>query len=318
MGELFSRNFAPRPDALKVGDEISRGAYGTVFRGTLGKRPVAIKKIHQLLLDCAKERSEQLEGILKRFRDECELMEAAKHANVVEFIGVFNQDGSAVLVMELMHQTLEEFLEKNRGTLALRQQIRIIVRIALGLSFLHHYDPQILHRDLTAKNVLMNEDGSVVKISDLGQAKFRPSSVMYLTTKAPGCIPYMPPECLVDRPHFTDKGDVFSLGVVALQVSTQEPPSVGLGGIGTQKEVKRRSADLAKLPAKHPVKPPILQCLQDDPAERPSCGRLIPPLLAFSVPEPEAAVVSLCVSTVNGMCNGNVRDSRYCLCDLSG
>ena len=160
----------------------------------------------------------------------------------------------------------------------------------------------------------MNEDGSVVKISDLGQAKFRPPSVMYLTTKALGCIPYMPPECLVDRPHFTDKGDVFSLSVVALQVSTQEPPSVGLGGIGVQKEVERRSADLAKLPADHPLKPTVLECLQDDPAKRPSCAEIICPLLALSVPEPGAAAVSLCVSAVNGMCSVNVRDSRHCVC----
>ena len=306
MGHLFSRIFAPRPDALTVGDEISRGAYGVVYRGTLGRRPVAIKKIHQLLLDCAKERTEELEGILKRFRDECELLEAAKHANVVEFIGVFYQDGSALLVMELMHQTLEEFLEKNRGSLPLRKQGNICLKIATGLAFLHHHDPQILHRDLTAKNVLMEEDDSVVKISDLGQAKFRPSSVTYLTTKAPGCVMYMPPECLVDRPHFTDKGDVFSLGVVALQVSTQEPPSVGFVIREGQKEVERRSADLARLPADHPLKPPILQCLQDDPAERPSCVKMVRPLLALSVPEPGAAVVSLCVSAVNGVCSGNV------------
>ena len=45
-------------------------------------------------------------------------------------------------------------------------------------------------------------------------AKFCPSSNLYLTTKAPGCIAYMPPECLVDHPHFTEKGDVFSFGVV--------------------------------------------------------------------------------------------------------
>ena len=306
MGDLFSHIFAPSPDALTVGDEISRGAYGVVYRGTLGTRPVAIKKIHQLLLDCAKERREELEGILKGFRDECELMEAAKHSNVVEFIGVFDQDGSALLVMELMHQTLEEFLEKNRGTLLLSKQVRIILKVALGLAFLHHHNPQILHCDLTAKNVLMNEDGSVVKISDLGQAKFRPSSVMYLTTKAPGCIPYMPPECLVDRAHFTDKGDVFSLGVVALQVSIQEPPSVGLGAIGTQKEVERRSADLARLPSDHPLKPTVLECLQDNPAKRPSCAEIICHL--------GAAAMSLCVSTVNGMCSGNVRDSRHCVC----
>ena len=318
---MFSWLWTPDHDALKIGDEISRGAYGTVHRGTLGTRPVAIKKIHQLLLDCAKEKRDELEGIQKKFRDECELLKTAKHENVVEFIGVFNRDGSTLLVMELMHQTLEKFLENNRGTLPPRKQLRICRKIALGLAFLHHHDPQILHRDLTAKNVLMNKDGGVVKISDLGQATFRPSSITYLTTKAPGCVPYMPPECLVDRPHFTDKGDVFSLGVVALQVSTQEPPSVGLGGIGIQKEVERRSADLARLPADHHMKPLILQCLQDKPAERPSSGDIIsllrePRVLLRvpSVPGPGAAVVSLCVSAVNGVCSGNVMDSRHCVC----
>ena len=303
MGDRFTRIFAPRPDALKVGDEISRGAYGVVHRGTLGRRPVAIKKIHQILLDCARERREELESILKGFRDECELMEAAKHSNVVEFIGVFDQDGSALLVMELMDQTLDDFLAKKRGTLQVSKQGNICLQIALGLMYLHHHDPQILHRDLTAKNVLMNKDGSVVKISDLGQAKFRPSSVLYLTTKAPGCIAYMPPECLVDRPHFTDKGDVFSFGVVALQVSTQEPPSVGLVIREGQPEIERRAADLSRLPAAHPMQPLILQCLQDDPAQRPRCREMIHTLLVYSVPEPAAAAVSLCVNALNVMSN---------------
>ena len=279
-----------------------------VCRGTLGRRPVAVKKIHQLLLDYARDRREELEGILRGFRDECELMAAVKHENLVEFIGVFDQDGYTVLVMELMHQSLHDFLEKNRGTLPLWQQVDIVLQIALGLMCLHHHDPEILHRDLTARNVLMNEDGSIVKISDLGQAKFRPSSVMYLTTKAPGCIAYMPPECLVDRPHFTDKGDVFSLGVVALQVSTQEPPSVGFVIRQGQKEVNRRAADLARLPSNHPMKTPILQCLQDNPARRPSSREIIPRLRSCNVPG-SAPRVSLCVSAVSGMCSGNVRDT---------
>ena len=142
MGDLFSRIFAPRPDALKVGDEISRGAYGSVYRGTLGKRPVAIKKILQLLLDCARERREELKAILKGFRDECELMEAAKHSIVVEFIGVFDQEGSALLVMELMDQTLDDFPAKNRGTLSVSKQSHICLQIALGLMCLHHHDPR--------------------------------------------------------------------------------------------------------------------------------------------------------------------------------
>ena len=136
----------------------------------------------------------------------------------------------------------------------------------------------------------MNKDGSIAKISDLGQAKFRPSSVMYLSTKAPGCLLYMPPECLVEtnkssgaKARFTDKGDIFSLGVLMLQVATQDPPSCGLVIVRGQPEVERRAADLSRLPANHPLRPLILQCLQDDPAKRPSCSEVWKQLFSFHV-----------------------------------
>ena len=198
MGNAFSR-FFPREDTLILGDRLGRGGYGEVFRGTLGpkRRPVAVKKIHDVLVDAARENRQTLERIIEEFRRECDLLKAAKHWNVVEFVGVFNQgegEESALLVMELMDQTLEQFLQVNRGTLLLEKQIGICLQVASGLLFLHQHDPQILHRDLTAKNVLMNKDGSTAKISDFGQAKFRPSSVMYLSTKAPGCLLYMPPD----------------------------------------------------------------------------------------------------------------------------
>ena len=279
MGNAFSRFFT-REDTLILGDRLGRGGYGEVSRGTLGpkRRPVAVKKIYDILVDAARENRQTLERIIEEFRRECDLLKTAKHPNVVEFIGVFNQgegEESALLVMELMDQTLEQFLQDNRGTLSLEKQIGICLQVASGLLFLHQHNPQILHRDLTAKNVLTNRDGSIAKISDFGQAKFRPTSVEYLTTRQPGTILYMPPEVLVGKPHFTDKGDVFSLGVVLLQTSTQEPPSCGLGGIGTQKEVERRAADLAKLPDNHPLRAIILQCLQDNPAERPSCREVL-------------------------------------------
>ena len=286
MGNAFSWLF-PREDTLILGDRLGRGGYGEVLRGTLGpqRRPVAVKKIHDILVDAARENRQTLEHIIEEFRRECELLKTAKHPNVVEFVGVFNQgkgEESALLVMELMDQTLEQFLQDNRGTLSLEKQIGICLQVASGLLFLHQHDPQILHRDLTAKNVLMSKDGSIAKISDFGQAKFCPSSVMYLSTKAPGCLLYMPPECLVKtdeksgaKPRFTDKGDVFSLGVLLLQITTQERPSVDLVIIKGQPEVERRAADLAALSFNHSMRPVILQCLQDNPAERPSCSEVL-------------------------------------------
>ena len=263
-----------RADTLIVNERIGKGGYAEVFRGTLGSRPVAVKKIYDILIDAARERRQDLEHVIGEFRHECDLLKAAKHPNVVEFLGTFNLEQgeeSAVLVMELMEQTLEQFLRSNRGTLPQEKQISICLLIATGLQYLHQHDPQILHRDLTAKNVLMDKDGATAKISDFGQAKYRPTSAQYLTSRQPGTVLYMPPEALVESPYFTDKGDIFSFGVVMLQVATQEPPSCGFVMRDGQPEVERRRADLAKIPTNHPLRPLILQCLQDNPAKRPSC-----------------------------------------------
>ena len=98
----------------------------------------------------------------------------------------------------------------------------------------------------------------------------------------------------MDRPQFTDKSDVFSFGVVALHVTTQEPPSVGLVIREGQPEIERRAPDLSRLPADHYMQPLILQCFQDDPSRRLRCREIMRSLLAFSVLETEPAEVSLC------------------------
>ena len=113
-----------------------------------------------------------------------------------------------------------------------------------------------------------------MKISDLGQAKFRPSNIHYLSTKAPGCVVYMPPECLGDCPRFTAKSETFSFAVVMLHVFTQEPPSCGLMNIGGKPEIERRADDLSKLSDDHPLKSLVVACLDDDPTKRPDMSEV--------------------------------------------
>ena len=262
MGTYFS--------SLQLREELGRGAFGVVQKGKFQGRVIAAKRIHKLLLDSARLSEEQFEKIQADFERECELLQKAKHVNIVEFIGVSRYEGQSVLIMELMEQSLEKFLNTNKGRVTVTKQMNICIQIASGLLFLHQFDPQILHRDLRPANILVNIDCSVVKISDLGQAKFRPTDVKYLTTQAPGCIVYMPPESLVDqKAKCTLKGDVFSFGVVMLEVGTQDPPTSGFNKIGAFPEIERRAKDLSKLPDDHQLKPLILQCLRDNPEERP-------------------------------------------------
>ena len=264
--------YLPGAEGLEIGECISKGDYQSVYRGTYHSRPVAVKKISDILVN---RESADLEKAVEDLKRECDILRAAEDPHIVEFIGVFNdetQEGGVLLVMELMDQTLETFLKDNRGNLSKEKQVDICQQIASGLRYLHHQDPQILHRDLKPSNILLDEDGRIAKIGDFGQAKFRPSDIQYLTTTQPGTVLYMPPEALRDKEtRFTDKGDVFSLGVVMLEVATQEPPSCSMFGIGTVSEVDRRVKDLSKVPDDHQnLKALIRACLKDDPNERPT------------------------------------------------
>ena len=256
--------------SIVFGKEIGRGAYGTVHQGTYQKKLVAIKKIHRLLLEQARYQRADFDHVQQEFTKECELLALLSHPHIVQFIGVFTVKEERVLVMELLHETLRDYLgRKKEGgqVLPVREAVRISREIVAGLSYLHSFKPPLVHRDLNGKNVLLTEKG-LVKISDLGQAKFRPTDMAYLTTKAPGCLPYMPPEVLGENPQYTEKMDMFSVGVLMLQIVTCLDPNTTLQGIGTIPEVERRSSHLKLVPESHPLRILIISCLNDDPQKR--------------------------------------------------
>ena len=122
--------FTPRPVQLHIGKEIGRGSYGEILEGTLGTRPVAIKRLHRMLRDFAAQTQEALEAILGSFRRECELLEKARSPHIVEFFGVFDEEDTILLVMELMHQTLQTYLKDHKGSLPLEKQVDICYQVS--------------------------------------------------------------------------------------------------------------------------------------------------------------------------------------------
>ena len=273
--------FRPKPPSLWIGNEISRGAYGSVHSGELDGRPVAVKRIHLLLLQAARSQG-NFDQVMADFKRECQLLERIDHPHVVDFRGAFydqTTDGP-VLVMEKMQKNLLQFLERSGNDLSPQKKLEICLAIARGLRFLHTHTPPIVHRDLTDKNVLLGKDG-LVKIGDLGQSRLKANNAEYFTSAQPGAIPFMPPEAMQEHSRYNEKLDVFSLGVLMLEIATQQPPCVKLVGIGTKKEVDRRRVDLAKLKEGHCLKPLILSCLKDDPQERPDIASIHDQLLAM-------------------------------------
>ena len=263
--------FPPKPATLTIGREINRGAWGTVYEGELNGQPVAVKKVHKLLLEA--EGAE--EDVIRSFHRECQLLEKANHPNIVKFYGAYHDEetGEPILVMERMKENLREYLLRNKGKLSRQKAIEICLSIVRGLRYLHSLPKPIVHRDLNDKNIMITEDGAV-KIGDLGQSRLKDHTAVYFNSLGPGAITYMPPEALRPDCRYNEKIDTFSVGVLMLEVATQQSPVVAPINIGSMKEVLRRRDDLSKLPQDHPLKPLVILCLEDDPKKRPQSTQL--------------------------------------------
>ena len=268
----LSGYFRPVPPSLRIGSEINRGAYGTVHEGELNGSPVAVKKIHRLLLEAASGQKDTWERVVRDFEKECRLLENLKDPHIVGFSGAYYdvESEEPILVMERMKENLRDLLDRE-GQLSLRRQLQISLEIAIGLEFLHSRSPPAVHRDLNDKNVMLSEEG-VVKLGDLGQSKLKEKSMGCFSTAQPGAVPFMPPEALRDKPQYTEKIDIFSLGVLMLEICTGCYPTVNLIGIGTKSEIVRRKEDLSRLADNHPLEKQILLCLKDKYKNRPSAA----------------------------------------------
>ena len=289
----LSKHLAPKPSSLKIGEKIvSCGGNETVHQGELNGRAVAIKKIQRVLL--AAVRDGQGDELLTAFKSGCERLESFNNPHIVGFMGAFyDQDsGQPILVMEKMQQDLSQLLRTEKGTLTYHRQFQLCFDVAKGLHFLHMQDPPFVPRYLTAKNVLLDESGRA-KIGDLWQLK--------LNILQPAAVLYMPPEALATQPCYNENVDIFSYGVLMLEIATQQEPNPGLQHIGDVPEENRRQADLACLPPNHPMRPLILKCFNDTPEQRPNAAALIEELKKMNPVSPSR--ITCYFNDISACCN---------------
>ena len=212
-----------------TGIEVGKGATATIkeldFRGL----KCVGKFLHRTLIEFA--RPEEKEALLERFKDECLLLSRLHHPCIVQFMGIFYEERPKsdlpVLVMEYLQTNLSTCLATYK-TLPKEISYGILRDVATGLRYLHEQSPPIIHRDLSANNVLLTP-GMDAKISDLGVAKIlnlTPAQVTQIT-QAPGTPCYMPPEALWAKPNYTSKIDSYSYGVLVLHTLCGEWPFPG-------------------------------------------------------------------------------------------
>ena len=260
--------------AEKEEKQAGRGAYGFVFKVTVQGVERIGKKLHSSLnVSGSKMRS--------NFRDECVILSKLRHPNIVQFIGVhYGRRGKTdlTLIMECVSSDMQEFLE-GHPNLPLPVKLSILLDVSYGLVYLHEWDPNtpIVHRDLTARNVLIT-DKCQAKIADLGVAKVVDIQAQMADshTQAPGQMYYMPPEALMEKASCTPKLDIFSFGHLTLFTVNQEFPKVfnitqtpDIQKKGAVERLRRQTA-LDCVGDDHCLYSVITDCLSDQPENRPT------------------------------------------------
>ena len=246
--------------------------------------PCAAKIMHPTLFDL---RDPGTASYLERFEGECRLLSLARHPNIVQYLATYRDPETRlpVLLMELCDESLCRFLERSPGPLSYHIELNISHDIALALVYLHSNG--LIHRDLTANNVLMIA-GVRAKVTDFGMSKLaRVNPRVTPMTLCPGNLQYMSPEALEEPPSYTEKLDIFSFGVLLVQIMSRQFPDAGprFQVVNDPRypegnfrivvpEMQRRSAHMKLISGTHPLKAMVLNCLKGKERERPSAQQL--------------------------------------------
>ncbi|CAM8900559.1 unnamed protein product [Rhodiola kirilowii] len=259
---------------------IGDGGFGTVYRAELPDgRTVAIKKLNQGKTQGQRE-----------FLAEMETLGKVKHPNLVSLLGYCSITDEKLLIYEYMvNGSLDRWLRGKSGArdvLDWTKRLKIATGGARGLAFLHHgFLPHIIHRDIKASNILLDDDFEP-KLADFGLARLVSACETHVSTDIAGTFGYIPPE-YGQTWKSTTRGDVYSFGVIMLELVTGKEPTGpefkdieggNLVGWVIQKIKKRQAVDVLDPSILNAdSKPMMLQVLQiaamcvvDNPLSRPT------------------------------------------------
>ncbi|KAJ7001551.1 serine/threonine-protein kinase STY46 isoform X2 [Populus alba] len=250
------------PKYLKFENKVASGSYGDLYKGTYCSQEVAIKIL----------KPERVNSDLqKEFAQEVYIMRKVRHKNVVQFIGACTKPPSLCMVTEFMYGgSVYDYLHKHRGVFKLPNLLKVAIDVSKGMDYLHQNN--IIHRDLKAANLLMDEN-EVVKVADFGVARVKAQTG--IMTAETGTYRWMAPEVIEHKPY-DHKADVFSFGIVLWELLTGKIPyeyltplqaAVGVVQKGLRPTIpKNTQPKLAEL---------LEKCWQQDPALRPDFSEII-------------------------------------------
>ena len=252
-GESDTPWLVSRAEIHMTSEKLGGGGWGEVkiaeFRGVRVAAKVLFKQLQ----------SPYYHNIFIR---EMNMASRVRHPNLVQFIGA-SMDTEMVILMDLMPTSLRQHLADNAPSIpstAFRRTVSLDVARALNYLHLMQPDP-IIHRDISSANVLLEPLPNHLwraKVIDYGSVNLQNQ----LTTKNPGNPVYSAPESS-DPSIQTTKMDIFSFGVLLVEMCTAQFP-----------EVATREAMIRSISKRHWVDM-IRGCIQEDQQQRPSASQII-------------------------------------------
>ncbi|KAK9114666.1 LOW QUALITY PROTEIN: hypothetical protein Syun_021463 [Stephania yunnanensis] len=194
---------------------LGEGGFGPVYKGYLSDgREVAVKQL--------KIGSSQGE---REFTAEVEIISRVHHRHLVSLVGYCVSDKQRLLVYDyLPNNTLYYHLHgEDRPVMDWATRFKVAAGAARGIAYLHEdCHPRIIHRDIKSSNILLDYNFDA-RVSDFGLARLAQDTCTHVSTRVVGTFGYMAPE-YASSGKLTEKSDVFSFGVVLLELITGRKP----------------------------------------------------------------------------------------------
>ncbi|KAG2618545.1 probable LRR receptor-like serine/threonine-protein kinase At1g06840 isoform X1 [Panicum virgatum] len=280
--------------------QVGQGGYGKVYKGILADGAiVAIKRAHEDSLQGSKE-----------FCTEIELLSRLHHRNLVSLVGYCDEEDEQMLVYEFMSNgTLRDHLSaKSKRPLSFGLRLKIALGAAKGILYLHtEANPPIFHRDVKASNILLDSK-FVAKVADFGLSRLAPvpdvegTLPAHVSTVVKGTPGYLDPEYFLTH-KLTDKSDVYSLGVVFLEMLTGLKPIEHGKNIVREVNSACQSGKISEIiDSRMGLYPPecvrrflslATKCCQDETDDRPSMWEIVRELEIILRMMPEEDLVLL-------------------------
>ncbi|KAH0652319.1 hypothetical protein KY285_031845 [Solanum tuberosum] len=213
--ELKSATGNFRPDSI-----LGEGGFGYVFKGWIEENGTAPAKPGSGVTVAVKSlKPDGLQGH-REWVAEVDFLGQLHHPNLVKLIGYCIEDDQRLLVYEFMTRgSLENHLFRRTIPLPWSNRLKIALGAAKGLAFLHGGSEPVIYRDFKTSNILLDSEYNA-KLSDFGLAKAGPQGdKTHVSTRVVGTYGYAAPEYVMTG-HLTAKSDVFSFGVVLLEILT--------------------------------------------------------------------------------------------------